>query len=404
MTGSESAQNTPAHTQFAERYQATLREVGQTGPLRFSEMNFEIIVRGTVDDPRGTVIPLGSLYKKCQRSSPEAVAALMREHAEKQRARCAAMVTLPELAQVRTKLLPMLVHTSYTSLRQLQLNSRGMKQDAPIGVPWCADMEIHFFWDIDDENFIPVNTQHLEHWQLDSTELRSIALENAAALPPAAFEAGERVLILGDKSRAVTAHVLDVKKRAHLSRYVLFPGSNVVMTLVDRDDVRILQKVAEHLRTTPFDAGDWGALSAEPLILGAQGWEPFKIPSSCEKEFANLRCRYQQLRYEAQQAYLSAYLARVGSELTAVPAEPQMQSNGRHVLRTTWPEGESVLLPEVQSVHFTTGQKIKQKPVRWDILMRFVSHLLVKEPYQPHRWRTVGFPEPLDFARMNAAS
>lgn len=288
-------------------------------------------------------------------------------------------------------------------LLRLRLEAADAPEAAlPVTAPLAGtEVLIKFVYDAGDAR-IPVSLEQLESWGIDG---RTLATTVFGPIPDKVASAdmqraGKGVFTLSDPHTPAWALVVapDFARARLKGAPVILPASRHRAYVTGADDLDGLATVAQDAAQL---VGQDELVTAHPLVLGGNGWEPFDWPTPAAR--GGLFGRSQApgavepigsrlvRSYAAHLYALQADLLRPAGGEHVAKADLVQTPDGRTLLVSTLTEGTVTLLPEVDEVLLPRLDGTMQGPAPLSALIQDPARQASEVPTRyPRRWRVTG--------------
>ncbi|OIH98192.1 hypothetical protein [Curtobacterium sp. MCBA15_001] len=172
---------------------------------------------------------------------------------------------------------------------------------------------------------------------------------------------------------------------------VLFPVAPTTFILTGADDATGLQTAAGLAAQILADE-DGGVLSGPPVVLGSDGWQPFRH-DGVDADLRTIRALWTSTAANLQQEALQAVLERRGEDVHVAPVSVARLDDGDAAFAySAWTEDVETIVAAVDTVVLVTldGQTL---PMPFSRLRELVPGNVDELAVRPVRYRLHGYPD-----------
>jgi hypothetical protein len=241
----------------------------------------------------------------------------------------------------------------------------------------------------------------VQHWGVSEAEIMEVACANLLRLSILPF----RLLAPGlfgspwqdqyDASRLLLKPV--IQELPVLGRPVVLAPHRDLLLVTGSDDPAGLAAMLEVARAEserPY------GLSRMPVVLEAEKWVDYHPLGS--PDWDRYLDEYLSQEYAEQSGLLEARFEAEGTDIFVGSRTRISSQDGSHTTTlTSWGEGIDSLLPVADWLLVGNPESMELRAFRWSVALEHFAHCLEPHPNLfPKRYRTVGFPNEAELARV----
>jgi hypothetical protein len=318
-------------------------------------------------------------------------------------------VQLPEFADARSQLRPLIRHRAQLTLMRLQKTAEGDDNAARqfaefIQLPFGDHLTVNLAFDM-PESLMQLSTTDLQNWNVDSDSAMAAALTALAEPSDEWFQRVAPGVYVSpwrdtyDASRLLLTE--EIRRLPLRGDPVAIVPTRICTLITGSDDIDGLAKILE----LAIEARDEDRpVSLVPVRLYADGWRTFAVDRlhADEARLAGYR-EARQLEmlgiYETQTELLEK---AVPEDVLVAPLDAFTKDDRVVDTFAQWIQGVPTLLPECDNVAFVRRDTGELALVPWGRVQDAMGKTMVRTEHWPPRFRVEAFPGDAEMRAMRA--
>jgi hypothetical protein len=325
---------------------------------------------------------------------------------------------VPPLSEVLKGVLPRLRDPTYHAVLDRQLIAQVDDEDerALLRVPHRPlndDIDVNVVFDL-PTSAMDVTAARLLDWNMTLAELELHAFANLRERSQEPFRQiapGLWAAPWGDGHDAARLLLDDLIATLPVTgdQVVMVPASTVLM-IAGSEDPQALNLMTEVARDAVQDPR---SITGIAFRRNASGWRPWLppvgTPAYDKLYFLALQSRAN--AYTQQKELLDAWYEYLGQKQFVARFSAFRTEAGDIYTCTPWTEGVDGMIPRTDRIDFVrmvgedpSAGEAEIWPAKFEMALEIVGRLMERTEERPERWKTTGFPTPLELAEMTKRS